>query len=54
MTYPCVRCGKAAQHIGTSPAGADAYQCPVCDHVFFVAVKTPVGPPTSEPEGATA
>jgi len=42
MTWPCTRCGTSMTHIGTSPAGAEAFVCPKkkCQHVMFVAVKS--------------
>lgn len=38
MTTPCHRCGKHTQYVGTSPSGADCFQCPHCDHIQLMAV----------------
>ncbi len=38
MSATCHRCGHHTQFVGTSPSGADCFQCPHCDHVQLMAV----------------
>lgn len=48
----CRSCGGFCQHVGTSPEGADCWQCVSCSRIQFVAVtaKPPADPTVRRPD----